>query len=71
MVKGAGVRAKGSREVEVAKWFQRIKLMEVAEMTRQFSTLIRAGIPVVESVSALIAQVENAKFKNEKILGVN
>ncbi len=64
VVKGAGVRATGSRDVELAKWFQRIKLMEVAEMTRQFSTLIKAGIPVVDSLSALIAQIENAKFKN-------
>lgn len=63
VVKGEGVRAKGSREIDVARFFQRIKLMEIAEMTRQFAVLLRAGIPVVDSLSALIAQIENPKFK--------
>lgn len=63
IVKGAGVRAKGSREVDFRRLFQRIKLMEVAEMTRQLAVLLRAGIPVVDGLTALIAQVDNPKLK--------
>ena len=63
VVKGEGVRAKGSREVDVGRFFQRIKLMEISELTRQFGTLLKAGIPVVDSLTALIAQTENPKLK--------
>ncbi len=63
VVKGAGVRAKGSKEIDFASRLQRIKPLEVAEMTRQFSTLLGAGVPVVDALSALIEQVENAKLK--------
>ncbi len=63
VVKSEGVRAKGSREVDLKRLFQRIKLMEVAEVTRQFATLLKAGIPVVDSLTALVAQVENPKLK--------
>ena len=62
VVKGKGVRAKGSREVDLRALFQRIKLMEISELTRQFGTLLRAGIPVVDSLTALIAQTENPKL---------
>jgi general secretion pathway protein F len=52
----------GSREVELSL-FKRIKLIEVAEFTRQLATLVRAGIPVVDALSALSEQLENEKFK--------
>lgn len=63
VVKGEGVRARGSREIDVRRFFQRIKLMEVAEMTRQLAVLLRAGIPIVDALTAIIAQVESPKLK--------
>lgn len=63
VVKGGGALAKGSREVEIGKLFQRIKLMEISEMTRQFATLLRAGVPVVDALTALVAQTGNPKLK--------
>jgi len=52
-----------SREVTFKGRFQRVKLQEVAEITRQMATLMRAGIPVVESLSAISDQLENPKLK--------
>lgn len=53
----------GSREVEFGELFQRIKIMEVALVTRSMATLIKAGIPVVDSLSACVEQSENPKLK--------
>lgn len=61
--RGNTMAAEGSREVEISKAFQRIQLMEVAILTRQMSTLIRAGIPVVDSLNACVDQTENPKLK--------
>ena len=52
-----------SREVSFKGRFQRVKLQEVAEITRQMATLMRAGIPVVESLAAISDQIENPKLK--------
>lgn len=52
-----------SREVSFKGRFQRVKLQEVSEITRQMATLLRAGIPVVESLSAISDQLENPKLK--------
>jgi len=52
-----------SRDVQIKGRFQRVKLMEVSEITRQMATLLKAGIPVVESLAAIGDQVENPKLK--------
>lgn len=49
--------------VDVSKYFQRIKIQDVAVMTRQLATLIGAGIPLVEALNALVEQLENPKLK--------
>lgn len=41
----------------------RISLMDVVVLTRQLATLQKAGIPLVESLSALIEQCEKEKLK--------
>ena len=41
----------------------RIKSLDLATMTKQFSTLVSAHIPIVEALSALSKQVENEKLK--------
>lgn len=52
-----------SKEVDIAKYFQRITPQEVALFTRQLATLSRAGIPLIECLTALADQTENEKFK--------
>ncbi|MBF0492744.1 MAG: type II secretion system inner membrane protein GspF [Deltaproteobacteria bacterium] len=45
------------------QFFQKVKVQEIAEMTRQLSTLIGANIPLVDSLNALVDQIENPKLK--------
>ena len=40
-----------------------VPVQDIAIMTRQLSTLVAAGIPLVESLTALVDQVENIKLK--------
>lgn len=59
----AGQSKAGSREVRVGKLFQRVKLLEVSEVTRQLATLVKSGIPVVDAIGAISEQLENDLFK--------
>jgi general secretion pathway protein F len=43
--------------------FRRVSVADVSMMTRQLATLVAAGIPLVESVGALIEQVEKLELK--------
>ena len=61
--RGNVMQAAGSREVELGQLLRRIKLMDVAIITRQLATLIRAGIPVVDALDACADQTENPKLK--------
>lgn len=61
---GKATRGQGLNvEIDFSKYFQRIKTDDIATMTSQLATLISAGIPMVEAISALIDQVENQKLK--------
>ena len=51
------------REFDVLRFLRRIKLQEVAVMVRQLSTLLSAGLPLVESLTAIIEQVPNPALK--------
>ncbi len=51
-------RTRTAREVDFKKMFQRVSTGEVALLTRQLATLLHAGVPLVEALSALIEQVE-------------
>ncbi len=53
----------GSKDVDLRSMMTRISIMEVAETTRQLSTLAHAGIPVVEAIGAIADQLENKKLK--------
>ncbi|PIE65537.1 MAG: type II secretion system protein GspF [Deltaproteobacteria bacterium] len=59
----AGQTKAGSREVRFGKLFQRVKLLEVSEVTRQLATLVKSGIPVVDAIGAVSEQLENPLFK--------
>lgn len=43
--------------------FNRVKLADVALTTRQLASLIKANIPIVEALTALIDQVDNERLK--------
>lgn len=49
---------KARREIDFLAFFRRPSTADVAVMTRQLATLIRAGVPLVDSISALVDQVE-------------
>jgi general secretion pathway protein F len=51
------------REVNFGEMFGRVRRNEVAAFTRQLATLLRAGIPLAESMGALFEQVENPKLQ--------
>lgn len=52
-------RNKAAREVNFRAFFNRVSTFDVGIITRQLATLLRSGVPLVESLSALIEQVEN------------
>lgn len=47
----------------ILKWFNRIKIKELAVMSRQFAVLIQAGVPIVQCLDILTDQVENKHLK--------
>jgi general secretion pathway protein F len=48
---------------QLSRYFERIRPEELALLTRQLATLVAARIPVVEALSALVEQTENARTK--------
>src|SRR3954454_2495138 len=46
------------REIDLFAFMRRPSTADVAVMTRQLATLVRAGGPLVDSISALVDQVE-------------
>ncbi len=52
-----------SMEVDFSKYFQTVSQQEVMVMTRLMSNLVKANIPIVDALTAIIEQEENEKFK--------
>ncbi len=52
------------REVDLSAVFDRVKPQDIAMLTRQMSTLLKAGIPLAEALAALIEQSESVKLRN-------
>ncbi len=62
------VKAQQAREVNVKRWvLGRISAEDLAIATRQLAVLVHAGIPLVESLSALVEQADKEKLK--RVLG--
>lgn len=59
----AAADAKGRRGVDVKSLFGRPSTGDIALMTRQLATLLKAGVPLLESLNALIEQVEKESLK--------
>lgn len=54
------------RDVELPKWLSRgtsVKPKDVMVFSRQFATIINAGVPVVQSLQVLQTQTQNPAFK--------
>ncbi len=61
---GQGARVGGGgRDVSFQKALERVSLSDIAVLTRQMATLIRAGIPLVEALTALTEQTEKEELK--------
>jgi general secretion pathway protein F len=55
-------KEKDKRKLNLRALLQRPTTSDVAVMTRQLATLVRAGVPLVESVAALTDQVEKEQL---------
>lgn len=63
-VQGKATQGKGLNvQVDFSKYFQSVSAQDIATMTSQLSTLVGAGIPMVEALSALIEQIDNPALK--------
>jgi general secretion pathway protein F len=56
-------KSAGGRRFTFAALFGRVNTTDVAMMTRQLATLVRAGIPLVEAMTALTDQIEKHELK--------
>src|SRR5688572_10361788 len=43
-------------QIDFKKYFERVGVQDLSQMTSQLSTLVGAGIPVVEALTALVEQ---------------
>jgi len=55
--------AESSRNLKSFRLFDRIKTTDVTLMTRQLSTLLDAGFPLVTAIDALVPQISAPSFK--------
>jgi general secretion pathway protein F len=63
----ASVPAAAGQRFDLQQWLpslRRVPALELAVATRQASTLVGAGIPLVQGLSALTEQVENPRLKS-------
>lgn len=59
VVGGKGLK----REIDIKSLFDRVKPQDVGIFTRQLATLLKAGIPLAESLSALTDQATSEKLR--------
>lgn len=59
----AEAREKKAREVNFGRYFKRVTQLDVALATRQLATLLKSGVPLVESLGALTDQLDKPDLK--------
>src|SRR3954471_14528696 len=52
-----------SRDVDLGGLIGGVRKIEIAAFTRQMATLIKAGIPLADTLGALVEQIPNMRFK--------
>lgn len=57
-------RQREARNINLKRLFARVSLQDLALTTRQMATLLKAGIPLVEALDALIEQIEKEDLRN-------
>src|SRR5688572_29258486 len=57
-------RSREARNVSFKRLVSRVTLTDLALTTRQMATLLKAGIPLVEALDALIEQIEKEELRN-------
>jgi general secretion pathway protein F len=60
----AAARKKKGKEIDFRQMFRRISATDIALTTRQLATLLAAGIPLVEALSAMIEQLEHPDLQS-------
>src|SRR5687767_8215219 len=63
----SSILAAGQTEVDFKRYFDRVSIADIALITRQLSTLLKSGITLIESLAAILDQVDSEKLK--RILG--
>lgn len=59
----AGEAAASAGEIDFKRMFQFVGLRDIAVLTRQLATLLKAGIPLVEALAALTDQADKDELK--------
>ena len=54
---------RAARNVNFGKLFRRVSALDVGVATRQLAVLLRSGVPLVESLSAMIEQLDHPELK--------
>jgi general secretion pathway protein F len=60
----ASAAKRDARNISLKKMFSRVTLTDLSLLTRQMATLLKAGIPLVEALDALIDQTEKDDARN-------
>jgi general secretion pathway protein F len=63
LLEKADAEKKNAREIDIRKLLRRVKILDISIATQQLATLVKAGIPLVEALTALIEQTEQPELK--------
>jgi type IV pilus assembly protein PilC len=58
------IKEQGAAQKDILEPFKKVKLGDIVVFTRQFATMINAGLPIVRSLYILGEQTENGKLKD-------
>jgi len=61
---GSGAGFSLAEGIDFKKYLEKVKVTDVANMTRQLATLLNANVPLVDALSALVEQIDNSKLKS-------
>jgi type IV pilus assembly protein PilC len=57
------IKMQGIGQKDILEPFKKVKLADLVVFTRQFATMINAGLPIVRTLYVLSEQTENKKLK--------